>query len=416
MAKFPRVFLAIATIGISAAAATPSTAATDGHSIPWSSLGVVRPILTQPAGWGSPIAAQPNSATSGWCSKNGVEIASGSGKATLVPDNSVGNMLKSSHLGMVGSPGGSKIVVTCDSVALDPSHPKTVYAGFEASEGGSIPPVYNVALVTANVGKSWRFVPPPHGYSLADFAGFVERQQGVQVLYSHNYYSAPKAGHFAFFVSATSSTGGRTWIHQNLDCTGFTPCVIFGPQAPQGACGMSSWQQSVFVGDLEELTGSDIWRTAGSVPSVSQCGSQQLIATKSGDVFMVDRSRANALLFTRDGVHWNTVLLPKINGVSVGGTFAPFGQIMTLAANGDLLAVAGSPLETAEHLEILEPGSKAWCAANATLPTGTKKDTVAATQSSKSKLVVSFFAPIRTASGKVTSALTFPLSTLHCRL
>ena len=415
MAIFRRIFLSVAVIGLGAAVTTPSNAATVDHSIPWASLGVVQPILTQPAGWGSPIAAQPGSAALGWCSKQGVEISSGSGPPTLVSDNSVGAMLKSSRMGMVGSPGGSKIVVTCDTLALDPSHPKTVYAGFEASVGGSIPPVFNVALVTANMGKSWQFVPPPHGFSMADFAGFVERQDRVQVLYSHNYFSAPKSGHFAFLVSATSSNGGRTWIHQNLDCTGVAPCVIFGPQTPQGACGMSSWQQSVLVGGLEELKGADIWRTAGSVPSVSQCGSQQLVATKSGNEMLIDRSRANPLLYTRDGVHWTTVLLPKILGVSVGGTFAPFGQIMTLAANGDLFAVAGSPFQTGEHFEILEPGSKVWCAASATLPAGTKHDPVTATQSSKSKVVVSFFAPIRTASGKMTSAVTFPLSTLHCR-
>jgi hypothetical protein len=54
-------------------------------------------------------------------------------------------MLKNSHLGFPGSPGSSTVVVTCEDVALDSSHPQTVYVGFEASQGGSIPPVYNVA-------------------------------------------------------------------------------------------------------------------------------------------------------------------------------------------------------------------------------------------------------------------------------
>jgi len=415
VAKFPHVLLAIALIGIGAASATPSIAAANGPSIPWASLGIVQPLLTQPSGWGSSIAAQPSSATTGWCSQKGVEIASGSGQSTLVPDSSVGTMLKNSHLAMVSSPGGSKIVVTCDAVALDPSHPKTVYAGFEASKGGSIPPVYNVALVTTNMGKSWHFVPPPRGNSLSDFAGFVERLRGVEVLYWRNIFFPPKAGKNFEFVTAMSSTGGRTWTDVKLSCPAGAPCLIFGPQAPQGACGMSEWQQSVLVGNLEELSGSDFWHAAGSVPSVSQCGSQQLIVTRSKEVFLVDRSRPNALLYTHDGAHWTTVLLPKMDGTPVGARSTYLGQSMTLAANGDLIAVVGSPLKTAEHLDVLMPRAKAWCAASATLPTGTKQAPVAAIQSSESRLVVKFFASIRTGRGNETSALTFPLSTLRCR-
>lgn len=395
-----RVFLAIATIGVSVAVATPSIGATNGHSIPWAALGVVRPILVQPAGWGSPIAAQPRSATFGWCSQKGVEIASDGGKATLVSDSSVGQMLTNSHLGFSRAPGSSQVVVSCEDIALDPKYPKTVYAGFEASKGGSIPPVYNVALVTTDMGRSWRFVPPPHGDSLTDFAGFVERLGGVEMLYSSTYFFPPKAGQFSTFVAMMSPTGGRTWSDINLSCPAGAPCVLFGPQAPQGACGMSEWQQSVLVGNLEELNAKDVWQAAGSVSTVSQCGSQQLVATTSGDEFLIDRSRPSALVYTHDGIHWTTVSLPKINGVPVGGTFAPFGQIMTLAANGDLIAISGSPLVTAEHLEILKPKTDSWCAANARLPAATKRDPVSAIQSSESKVVVAFLTPIPTGGEK----------------
>ncbi len=410
-----RVFLAIAAIGVSVAVAAPSIGATNVHSVPWSALGVVRPILVQPAGWGSPIAAQPKSQILGWCAQQGVEIGSGNGKVTLVSDSSVGQMLKNSHLGLSKSPGSSKVVVSCEDIALDPRYPKTVYAGFEASQGGSIPPVYNVALVTTNLGRSWRFVPPPHGDSLTDFAGFVERLGGVEMLYSSTYFFPPKARQFSTFVATMSPTGGRTWSDINLSCPAGAPCVLFGPQAPQGACGMSEWQQSVLVGNLEELNAKDVWQAAGSVSTVSQCGSQQLVATTSGDEFLIDRSRRSALVYTHDGIHWTTVSLPKINGVIVGGTFAPFGQIMTLAANGDLIAISGSPLVTAEHLEILRPSSNEWCAASAPLPTATRRDPVSAIQSSESKVAVAFLTPIPTGGEKKVTALTFPLATLRCR-
>ena len=415
MVTLRRLVLAIALVGASAAAATPSNASTSGHSVPWASLGVVRPSLIQPSAWGSPIAAQPRSATIGWCASTGVEISSGAGRTALVPDTAVGPMLKRAHLALSGLPGSTRPVATCEDIALDPLHPKTVYVGFQASEGGSIPPSYDVALVTTNRGRSWRFVPPPKGYSRTDFAGFVERPGGVALLYAPNYFFPLKPGQSATFVVATSPTGGRTWTDGQLHCPAGAPCVIFGPEAPQGACGMSEWQQSVLVGNTLGYKGATRWRAAGAVASVNQCGSQQLIDTASGYEFLVDRSRPDALLYTRDGLHWTAVTLPKIDGGPVGGRFAPFGEIMTLAANGALIAVVGSPLATPEHLELLKPRSTAWCAANAVLPTSTRQDPVAAIQSSASALVVKFLTPITTSSGTKAMARTFPLATLRCR-
>jgi hypothetical protein len=412
---FRRIVLAIALIGVSATAATPSVAATRGHSVSWVSLGVVRPLFVQPSGWGSPIAAQPRSATIGWCSPKGVEISASGGQSTLISDNSVGQMLKSSHLALSSSPGSSREVATCEDIALDPSHPKTVYAGFQASQGGDIPPSYGVALVTSNMGRSWRFVPPPHGYTLTDFAGFVERSSGVEMLYSPNYFFPLKPGQSATFVVATSSTGGQTWTDVRLGCPTGSPCVIFGPQAPQGACGMSEWQQSVLVGTAGAGTAATRWRAAGGVTSVSQCSSQQLVTTASGDEFLVDRSRPNALLDTHDGIHWTAVSLPKIDGAPVGGRSVSFGQIMTLASNGALFAVSGSPLVTAERLEILKAGSNAWCVTTAVLPAATRQDPVVAIQSSESTLVVAFLTPIPTGGGARAMAIAFPLSTLRCR-
>ena len=219
-------------------------------------------------------------------------------------------MLTSARLALSGPPGITRAVARCGDVVLDPLHPKTVYVGFQAARGGLIPPSYDVALVTTNMGRSWRFVPPPKGYSRTDFAGFVERASGVELLYAPIYFFHLKPGQSATFVAATSSTGGRTWTDGHLRCPAGASCVIFGPEAPQGACGMSQWQQSVLVGTTYEYRGTTRWRAAGAVASVNQCSSQQLIDTVSGDEFLVDRSRPDALLYTRDGVHWTVVTLP----------------------------------------------------------------------------------------------------------
>ena len=410
-----RIVVALALFGVGVTSGTPLLAATKTHSVPWASLGIVRPVLTQPAEGGSPIAAQPTSATVGWCTQKGVEVSSSTRRSTLVSDNLVGPLLKRAHLTLDSPSGKASSTATCEDVALDPSHPETVYAAFQASHGGSIPPAYGVALVTTNLGRSWQFVPPPKGYTLTDFAGFVERRNGVELLYSSNYFFPLKPGQSAAFVAARSATGGRSWTDVSLECPNGSPCVIFGPEAPQGACGMSQWQQSVLVGAIYYLRGATRWRAAGGAASVSQCGNQQLVATAARNEFLVDRTRSNALLHTDDGIHWTAVSLPKIDGAPVGGRFAPLGQMMTLAANGALIAVAGSPSSTAERLVMLRPRSTAWCATNAVLPTATRQDPVLALQSSKSALIVAFESPIPTSGGTNVTALTFQLASLRCR-
>jgi len=348
-----------------------------------------------------------------WCSSKGVEVSTGEGRATLVSDSSVRKMLKSAHLGLPEFASSSKIAVTCENVALDPGHPSTVYAGFQASHSGSIPPVYNVALVTSDMGRSWQFVPPPHGDSLVDFGGFIQRTTGVELLYSPGYFFPLARGKSTTFVAATSSTGGQTWTDVHLGCPVGTPCVIFGPEAPQGACGMSEWMQSVLVGSGPS-TGITRWRAAGSIPTVSQCGNQQLVASRSGDEFLLDRSRPDALSYTRDGLHWTTVDLPKIEGKPVGGRFQYLAQTMTLDARGALVAVTGTPSATTESLQVLEPRANSWCAARASLPKATKENPIAAIESTNSRLVVGFFSPLRLSNGTQVMATSFALSTLTC--
>ncbi len=412
MASLRRVVLALALIAFGAGALISTTAAATTKTTPWSSLGRLRPTLVQPAGWGSPIAAQPSSSTFGWCTHTGVEVVSSNGGVTLVSDRSVVPMLRRDHLLLQNW--NERVGASCQDVALDPRHPKTVYASFYASQGGSIPPLYDVALVTSNLGRTWRFVPPPRGYSLIDFSGFVERPNGVDMVYERSIFFPLKAGQSATLVAATSRTGGRSWTDIWLDCTTSSTCVIFGPQAPQGACGMSEWQQSVLVTNSGAVPTPSRWHPAGEVPAVSQCGNQQLIATTSGDEVLIDRSRANALLYTRNGIIWTKVLLPKIDGLPVGGQVDFLGQTMTLAANGDLIAVSGTPLATSETLEILTPGATTWCAASVALPSATKKNPVSAIQSNDARLVIAFYTPIRTSQGKDESAITVPLSALSC--
>jgi hypothetical protein len=149
-----RLLLVLVTVGVSVFLATSSVAASNEAAVPWASLGVVRPSLVQSSGGGSPIAAQPTDSSVGWCSTKGVEVASDGSHAALVSDTAVGLMLKRSHMEIHPFPGDSGLRAICEDVALDPNHPQTVYAAFEASQdGSSIPPIYDVVLVTSNEGS-----------------------------------------------------------------------------------------------------------------------------------------------------------------------------------------------------------------------------------------------------------------------
>ena len=257
-------------------------------------------------------------------------------------------------------------------------------------------------------------MPAPRGDSARDFSGFIERASGVELLYSRNIFFPLMSGRSTTFVAVTSSNGGKSWSVGQLGCSADTPCVIFGPQAPAtGGCGMSEWKQSVLLGFVGEGAVTTRWRPAGSVSTVNQCGGQQLIATRSGDAFLIDRSRPHALNFTRDGLHWTAVALPKIDGAGLGSRFAGFGQVMTLDADGALVAV--DPSTMTEHLEILEPRTNSWCAASVTLPKATRQNPVVAIQSSKTRLVVAFSSAIKVRSQRKAMAESFPLSMLRCR-
>ncbi len=408
-----RIVLLSALLGASVTAATRSSAAANVQSVPWASLSVVRPTLVQPSGWGSPLAAQPGNTTVGWCTPTGVVISSRGGRFTRAGDGAVTTMLARAHLALGHLAGSPAAVAVCEDVALDPRHPSTIYAGFQASKGGTIPPSYGVALVTTNMGRSWRFVPPPTGYTLTDFAGFVERPTGVAMLYEANYFFPPGPGQSVAFVATTSATGGRTWTDVNLSCPSGAPCVIFGPESPQGACGMSQWRQSVLVGSANEYRGTT-WRAAGAVASVNPCAGEQLVTTSSGGELLIDRTRQSALLYTRDGTHWNTVSLPRLGGARVGSSAYPYGPVMTITSTGALVAVTGSPFQTAEHLAMLKPQSNTWCATNALLPVATRSDPVVTMQSGKSALVITFVSPIAM-DGTKKAAVVVPLATLHCR-
>ncbi len=133
----------------------------------------------------------------------------------------------------------------------------------------------------------------------------------------------------------------RSFGDVSLSCPDGAPGVVFGPEAPLGACATSQWEQSVLGGATGVGTTPTRWR-AGSVSTVSQCGSPQLVTTTSRDGLLLDRSRLAALLLTRDGLLY--VGRSRGSTARPSGRFTRLGQIMTLTADGVLVAVRGEPL------------------------------------------------------------------------
>ena len=72
---------------------------------------------------------------------------------------------------------------------LDPNFPNSVYAGFSAGEGASIPPLYLAPVYTTNAGATWHTVPLPNRFSLEDFGGFATGGNGVAALFSRDNFS-----------------------------------------------------------------------------------------------------------------------------------------------------------------------------------------------------------------------------------
>jgi hypothetical protein len=235
-------------------------------------------------------------------------------------------------------------------------------------------------------------------------------------MYSLGYFFPMKPGSSTTLMAASSSDGGTTWSQGTLGCPSASPCLTFGPESPQGACGMSEWQQSLLVGSASGSTSNSPtqWSPAGSASTINQCGHQQLIATKSGFELLVDQLRSHALLVTRDGRHWAPITLPRIGGQPVGGGFAGVNQLFAVTASGVLIAVSGAPFSAPQRLEVLLPHSTKWCAAKIALPSHTVTDPVSFIQSSASQLVV-WFSTSLTVRGHRTSYISYSLAGLNCR-
>ena len=327
----------------------------------WASLGR---LPYDSSSWSGPsiLSPVPGSSEVAWCSESGPLLANGA-TSTPVPTSSVAATLRGSGLSLLP---GAASTPRCASILADPLHHSSLFVGFDAAEGGSIPPVFTAALYTRNAGASWQWVPTPAGLTKQDFSGFtMVGSQVVAVFFDANQSgsgydaSLPLGSDHGLIRTEVSSNGGVSWQPSTLSCASGAPCASFGPSL-LGNCAMNGSSQSLMTGAPGSTTGAKVvWHNSSWVSTVNNCFSQQLVATSAHGLLLIDPSSQFELLQSSDsGQSWVNRSVPSLPGQT---NPLSLGDVLLFTPTGDLLAKVTPPSSTRNELFLLAPGAKSWC-------------------------------------------------------
>lgn len=384
--------------------------ASSGASSPsstWASLGTLSPAAEQSSQWGSAVDANPSSSNYAWCGADGIRVDQSSGSMKTVSETGVEAMLAARALNINRT---SKVV--CDVVVTDPLHPNTVYAGFEAGQNHSIPPVGVVAMYTSNDGESWHFIPPPTNMTYLDFGGFALRNNVVQAVFNSEVALARPSSRWS--IRAETIVNNSSWASASLKCPTAGPCVTFGPQIPQGACGMSEWQQALLVAVPGRFPGNPVWQGTSWASGIPQCDPALLFTDRNNNEYLLDFAMRDPLARSVDGGHnWRLVQLPKRGGHKIGGSPVSGNDVSIVTPTGDLLVVIGPAGATTERLLLLAPGASQWCSVTGVLPQDTRVDPISAMGATAKRLVILQYSTTGTI-GQGGAERSVPLTALRC--
>lgn len=327
----------------------------------WASLGRLTYVSSS---WSGPSSLTPVSGSSeiAWCSESGPLLANGA-TSTPVRTSSVAATLRGSGLSLLP---GAVSTPRCASILADPRHHSSIFVGFDAAVGGSIPPVFMAGLYTRNAGASWQWVPTPAGLTKQDFSGFAMLgTQVVAVFFDTNQSGSgydgpwPLGSDHGLIQSEVTSNGGVSWKPSTLSCASRGPCVSFGPSL-LGNCAMNGSSQSLMTGAPGSTTGAwDLWHNSSWVSTVNNCFSQQLVVTSAHGLLLIDPSSQFELLQSSDsGQSWVNRSVPSIPGQT---NPLSLGDVLLFTPTGDLLAMVTSPSSTRRELFLLAPGATSWC-------------------------------------------------------
>jgi len=326
----------------------------------WASLGLLSSLSSSWAGPSS-LTPVPGSSEIAWCSPSGPRLSNGT-TSTPVPTVSVSATLQGTGLSLLP---GAVSTPQCATILVDPTHHSSIFVGFDVAVGGVIPPVYQAGLYTTNAGASWRWVPTPSGLSKQDFSGFETRgARVVAIFFDANQSDGGYNGHWPLgsnhgvIATEESTNGGLSWKASTLNCPVSGPCAAFGPYLI-GNCAMNGTNQSLMLGAPGNTTGArGLWFNAPWVSTVNSCFSQQLVATSSHGLLLLDPSSQYELLQSlNSGQSWLNRSVPSVPDQTYP---LSFGDALLFAPTGELLAMVTAPSNT-QQLFRLAPGATSWC-------------------------------------------------------
>jgi hypothetical protein len=143
-------------------------------------------------------------------------------------------------------------------------------------------------------------------------------------------------------------------------------------------CNMSGSYQSLLLGPSGATAASGIrWTNSSWVTTVNSCFSQQLVATSSHDLLLLDPSSQYSLLrSTTSGRTWSNIALPLVPNMNYAPDGAPLGNSFALATDGSLFAVMQVPATPREGLYRLYPSATSWCEVKGAIPALTSNITI----------------------------------------
>lgn len=335
-----------------------SSAAATADPSSWTSLGPIRSLwmaFNRPGVAADPTADPGDLAV---CRIGAVDVSTNGGATwTSVPTSDVVTATAASPYPVTKL---AHAEPTCTSAVVDPAHPKTVYATFNAGKAPyGMPPVFTVPAYTTDGGQTWHIVSAPTGASAGTFGQFQVTPSGVAAIF------AATASRSSAVVTETTD-GGAVWHAADLLCPKTGPCLVWGPSASGiGSCAMNAYAQPIEASPNDGKTWTALPAPSGPgspIPMLANgCGLNQLVALSATTVLLIGNGTtepAEAVRLSHNsGKSWVNVPLP-----SLPGNNAPAG--LQMLPNGTLISAVFTQTGATTYgdaLALLKPGATTWC-------------------------------------------------------
>jgi hypothetical protein len=325
----------------------------------WASLGQVHPLLVQDgAALDLAITADPtNPRRLAYCVPGAIRLSTDGGASwSAIPTDGVRPLMDRTDYQLLRQ--SRPRSPQCDSVVLDPLHPRSFYAALSAGlRPYGAPPQFYVGVVSADNGRTWTMAPTPTNSAPVNFGGFQVDGHGISVLFSE---SVTRPGVVPGYGVERTTDGGRTWSATRLTCPATGPCIRWGP-APSGigSCAMHSYFQPI----LYSVDGGRNWSSPTWPLGTNFCNPIQLAALSTSTVALVegglDQFGNYPLRISRDGGRtWAVIALPNLPGLATTDLLYP---PLLMLPDGSLLAALERSTQPSSSWYLLRPAADSWC-------------------------------------------------------